>query len=56
MEFQLLIAKNAFSPDLIRNFMLHVTDTGPSRPNVLPMWPARQKELPTPALDNDLMQ
>jgi hypothetical protein len=28
----------------------YVTDTGPRRPNVLPMWPTRQKELPTPGV------
>jgi hypothetical protein len=28
----------------------YVTDTGPRKPNVSQMWPAKQKELPTPGL------
>ncbi len=43
-------AKITFSPLLTLKFNLYVTDTGPHRPNVLPMWPTRQKELPTPDL------
>jgi hypothetical protein len=36
---------------LTLKFNLYVTDTSPCRPNVLPMWPARQKELRTPAIE-----
>ncbi len=40
--------KHIFSSFTLK-FDLYVTD--PRRPNVLPMCPARQKELPTPALE-----
>ncbi len=43
-------SKNSFSLNLTLTFKPYVTVTGPRRPNVLPMWPARQKELPTPAI------
>jgi hypothetical protein len=44
-------SKNSFS----LKFRPFVTDTGPRRPNVLPMLPTRQKELATPGLALDLI-
>ncbi len=48
--FKKIKSKNTFSPHLTLKFNPYVSDTGPRRPNVLPLWPARQKELPTPGL------
>ncbi len=43
-------AKTSFSLNLTLKFNRYVTYTGPRRLNVMLMWPARQKELTTPAV------
>ncbi len=52
VKFQLFLrklkAKTSFSLNLTLKFNPYVTNTVPRRLNVLLMWPATQKELPTP--------
>jgi hypothetical protein len=45
--FKKMKCKNTFSPHLMLKFNPYVSDTGLRRPNMLPMWPSRQNELPT---------
>jgi hypothetical protein len=43
-------SKNSFSSTLTFKFKFYITNTGPRRLNVLLIWPARPRELPTPGI------